>query len=139
LVTAGGVQLTRCAECIERTRPAESRPYRCRICDEYGHNARAHAVPPASLHPGSQTTPTPSPAPITTSTTATPIADDHRFRLSMSEKDIEQLDAKVEVLKRRGIVMSRSQLIRIALQRLDLDALTQLDEPEERADPDVLH
>src|SRR3954468_19017666 len=44
--------------------------------------------------------------------------------ISMYTKDIEELDAKVAELKRRGWTKaSKSQLIRIALSQIDLDAL----------------
>lgn len=44
--------------------------------------------------------------------------------ISMYTKDIDDLDAKVAELKRRGWTKaSKSQLIRIALQQLDLDTL----------------
>jgi len=44
--------------------------------------------------------------------------------ISMYTKDIEELDAKVAELKKRGWTKaSKSQLIRIALQRIDLDSL----------------
>jgi hypothetical protein len=45
--------------------------------------------------------------------------------ISMYTKDIEELDAKVAELKRRGWTKaSKSQLIRIALSQIDLDKLT---------------
>ncbi|MCX5743490.1 MAG: hypothetical protein NT062_13435 [Proteobacteria bacterium] len=44
--------------------------------------------------------------------------------ISMYTKDIEELDAKVAELKKRGWTKaSKSQLIRIALQHIDLDTL----------------
>ncbi len=44
--------------------------------------------------------------------------------ISMYTKDIEELDAKVAELKRRGWTKaSKSQLIRIALSQIDLDSL----------------
>ncbi|MEZ4401626.1 MAG: hypothetical protein R3B06_16490 [Kofleriaceae bacterium] len=44
--------------------------------------------------------------------------------ISMYTKDIEELDAKVAELKRRGWTKAnKSQLIRLALDLLDLDAL----------------
>lgn len=44
--------------------------------------------------------------------------------ISMYTKDIEELDAKVAELKKRGWTKaSKSQLIRIALQHIDLDVL----------------
>lgn len=45
--------------------------------------------------------------------------------ISMYTKDLEQLDAKVAELKRRGWTKAnKSQLIRLALQQIDIDALT---------------
>ncbi len=45
--------------------------------------------------------------------------------ISMYTKDLEQLDAKVAELKRRGWTKAnKSQLIRLALSQLDVDALT---------------
>jgi hypothetical protein len=44
--------------------------------------------------------------------------------ISMYTRDLEELDAKVAELKRRGWTKaSKSQLIRLALQALDLDKL----------------
>ena len=44
--------------------------------------------------------------------------------ISMYTRDIEELDAKVAELKRRGWTKAnKSQLIRLALAQLDLDAL----------------
>lgn len=44
--------------------------------------------------------------------------------ISMYTRDIEELDAKVAELKRRGWTKaSKSQLIRIALSQIDLDKL----------------
>src|SRR5688572_24736587 len=44
--------------------------------------------------------------------------------ISMYTRDIEQLEAKVAELKRRGFTKAnKSQLIRIALSQLDLDKL----------------
>ena len=44
--------------------------------------------------------------------------------ISMYTRDIEELDAKVAELKRRGWTKaSKSQLIRIALSQIDLDTL----------------
>lgn len=49
--------------------------------------------------------------------------------ISLYTSDIEDLDAKVDELKRRGLTkMSRSQLIRIALRRLNLDDVTRGDQ-----------
>jgi len=45
--------------------------------------------------------------------------------ISMYTRDIEELDAKVAELKRRGWTKaSKSQLIRLALAQIDLDKLT---------------
>ncbi len=45
--------------------------------------------------------------------------------ISMYTQDIEELDAKVGELKRRGWTKAnKSQLIRLALAQLDLDTLT---------------
>ena len=45
--------------------------------------------------------------------------------ISMYTRDIEELDAKVAELKRRGWTKaSKSQLIRLALSQVDLDKLT---------------
>lgn len=45
--------------------------------------------------------------------------------ISMYTKDLEELDAKVAELKKRGWTKaSKSLLIRLALDQLDLDALT---------------
>ena len=45
--------------------------------------------------------------------------------ISMYTRDIEELEAKVAELKRRGWTKaSKSQLIRLALSQLDLDKLT---------------
>jgi hypothetical protein len=44
--------------------------------------------------------------------------------ISMYTKDLEELDAKVAELKRRGWTKAnKSQLIRLALSQLDLDSL----------------
>lgn len=44
--------------------------------------------------------------------------------ISMYTEDIAELDAKVAELKRRGLTkMSKSELIRIALRALDIDAV----------------
>jgi hypothetical protein len=45
--------------------------------------------------------------------------------ISMYTRDLEELDAKVAELKRRGWTKAnKSQLIRLALSQLDLDKLT---------------
>jgi hypothetical protein len=50
--------------------------------------------------------------------------------VSLYRRDIEDLDAKVAELKRRGIARAnKSWLIRLALSRLDLDAITKGDRP----------
>lgn len=50
--------------------------------------------------------------------------------ISMYKRDVEQLKAKVAELKRRGLTkMSMSQLIRIALARIDLDTITRSETP----------
>jgi hypothetical protein len=44
--------------------------------------------------------------------------------ISIYTSDLADLDAKVEALKARGLTkMSRSQLIRLAVGRLDIDAI----------------
>jgi hypothetical protein len=52
--------------------------------------------------------------------------------ISLYTSDIEELDAKVAELKRRGVPrMSKSELIRIALARLDINTITK--EPQSGA------
>ncbi len=52
--------------------------------------------------------------------------------ISMYTRDLEELDEKVAELKRRGFTKAnKSQMIRLALQRLDLSSCATLDPAEE--------
>jgi hypothetical protein len=64
---------------------------------------------------------------MTSKTTATKKTKPRHYKvicISMYTRDLDDLGAKVAELKRRGLTkMSKSELIRVALQRLDIAAL----------------